>query len=198
MTRLFYLELSTELELFNMDSNFMNNLITMRYLSYLTLSKDLTLGLILAFVCFNSFSYISYNEITHQIILTFQQCYRDLMAFFVVFVSLLLCYIFVLGNMLGPHLHSFSTFARSLASLFALFWGDLDFERINEFEPSSFFVIVLYLIVVVIVMFNLILAIILGNYDKIRTNPKLRNLHEKLGDKFYAMINTLIITLLKK
>jgi hypothetical protein len=188
LSRLFYFEFRTEIELRENLSDIFTDFqkyFPLRYLAYLANTKDLTLGCVCSIMCLKSLTYISFNEMIAQILLTFRKCYMDLIGFFIIFICLIVSYALELNLIFGAYFKAFSTFTRSFAALFCLIWGDLDFQALIEHDWRSFYILLSYLIFMIIIMFNLMLAIILGTYDDIKLDPKCRNLHLKLDQYFY-------------
>lgn len=175
-----------------MGSLFTDKYTSWRNLSDMTASRDFTLGVVSFLACIKSISYITFNQITSQILITFEQCKWDLVGFFVVFVGLLVSYTIELEHMLGGHMGSFSNMTRSLAALFSFIWGEVNFESMLDYDWKSLVVLASYLVVMIIYMFNLMLAIILGTYDRVRVDPKYKRLHLKLGDYLVKLVDRFI------
>lgn len=164
---------------------------SLRYLSNLDADKDLTMGFITSLACIRALAYVTFNQITSQILITFSKCKWDLVGFFVVLFGLLLGYALQLQHMLGGHMREFSNLPRSIASLFSFIWGEIDFEKMMEHDWKSLVVLASYFVVMVIFMFNLMLAIILGTYDRVRVDPMSKGRYLKLGRYFYKLTDNI-------
>lgn len=149
------------------------------------------MGFITSLACIRALAYVTFNQITSQILITFSKCKWDLVGFFVVLFGLLLGYALQLQHMLGGHMREFSNLPRSIASLFSFIWGEIDFEKMMEHDWKSLVVLASYFVVMIIFMFNLMLAIILGTYDRVRVDPMSKGRYLKLDRYFYKLTDNI-------
>ena len=133
--------------------------------------SELLVGLIYASGCFKALTKCSFTEIITHMKITFSRCYMDLIGFFVVCICLVISYTLELHFLLGDTFKEFSTFTKSFAALFKLIWGEINFVEIKEHDTKAFYILMSYVIFMITIMFNLMLAIILGTYDSVKKDP---------------------------
>ncbi len=156
--------------------------LAMYKLSHLSKRSDLLIGSVYSIVCLKALPKSKFTEIITHIMLTFQRSLADLTGFFVVFVFFLISYSFELHYLLGEHFWHFSTLTKCFAALFRLIWGDIDFKETTNVDWKSFYFFLSYLMFMIIIMFNLMLAIILGTYDSVKNDPTCRGAYYRLDE----------------
>ncbi|RNA26746.1 polycystic kidney disease 2-like 1 [Brachionus plicatilis] len=186
LTRLFYIEFRIYFEAGHNLKNYFSE--PYKYYSFYEVSWfyrrfDLLVGIIYAFCCFEITIYSRFNEMISNIVMTFQKSYLDLIGFFIIFFGLILSYAIELQFLYGGNFSGFSTFLKCFSTLFRFMWGEIDIFALLEHDRKSFYFFASYLLVMIIIMFNLMLAIILGTYDMVRKDPTCRDSSMKL-DKF--------------
>ena len=149
--------------------------------------RDLLIGFLYILGCLKILLRTSFTQIITHILLTFRRCLPDLVGFFVVCVCLMICYAFELHFLLGDNFKEFATLTKCFAALFRLIWGDIDLSQMNEHEPKTFYLILSYLVFMIILMFNLMLAIILGTYDAVKSEYRHRGASLKLDAYLFIL-----------
>jgi hypothetical protein len=145
--------------------------VSLHELVYYFKKSELLVGLIYASGCFKALTKCSFTEIITHMKITFSRCYMDLIGFFVVCICLVISYTLELHFLLGDTFKEFSTFTKSFAALFKLIWGEINFLEIKEHDTKAFYILMSYVIFMITIMFNLMLAIILGTYDSVKKDP---------------------------
>ena len=171
------------------------------YISLYNASKivkrcELLTGLINVLVCLMALGKCSFTQVITQIIVTFKRCAADLIGFFCVFICLVISYALELNFMLGAEFVEYSTVIRSFAKLFSFVWGDIDYLKLNAYDRRSYYLFASYLIFMIIIMFNLMLAIILGTYDAVKNDPTCRDAQLKVYEYFTILIERYLKILL--
>lgn len=156
--------------------------LTVFKLAQLTKRCDLIIGLVYALVCIKALPKSKFTEIITHIMLTFKRSLSDLTGFFVVFIFFLISYSFELHYLLGEHFKQFSTLTKCFAALFRFIWGDIDFKETTNVDWKSFYFFLSYLVFMIIIMFNLMLAIILGTYDSVKNDPTCRGAYFRIDE----------------
>jgi len=155
-------------DLFNRDNL---EFVSLHELVYYVKLSELIVGLIYASGCFKALTKCSFTEIITHMKITFSRCYMDLIGFFVVCICLVISYTLELHFLLGDTFKEFSTFTKSFAALFKLIWGEINFVEIKEHDTKAFYILISYVLFMITIMFNLMLAIILGTYDSVKKDP---------------------------
>jgi hypothetical protein len=177
------------------DLNKQSNLALFK-MSYLTKKCDFLLGLVYVIICIKALPKSKFTEIITHIMITFQRSLADLTGFFVVFIFFLVSYSFGLYHLFIEHIEKemedstlkdyiikeFSTLTKCFAALFRLIWGDIDFEKTTRTDWKSFYFFLSFLIFMIIIMFNLMLAIILGTYDSVKNDPTCRGAYFRMDE----------------
>jgi hypothetical protein len=213
--RLFYFETKVFFEILNhlhVDNFRSNRFSSLQDLTIYYKETDLMIGLILFNSCLTGLTKSSLiNKLTKNIVLTFKHCYKDLLGFMVILAFLILSYTFAFYFYMGPKFREFSTLSKCYMILLKLIWGEFEFDKFVARDWKAFVLVMSYLIFIVIIMFNIMLAIILGKYDLVQREPIYRRdaanlkldeyfylLTEKVLAKHLTVKNKLILFVLKK
>ena len=82
----------------------------------------------------------------------------------------------------------YSKVIRSFAKLFCFVWGDVDYLKLYAYDQRSYYLFILYLIFIIIVILNLILAIIWGTYDTLKTDPTCQDAQLKVCENYFNRV----------
>lgn len=189
LTRLFYIEFRIYYEASNNLKNYFDEpyqYYSFYEVSWLYRSFDLLIGIIYALCCLEITMYSHFNEMMSNIVMTFQKSYLDLIGFFIIFFGLILSYALELQFLYGGNFSRFSTFLKCFSTLFRFMWGEIDIFVLIDHDKKSFYFFASYLLIMIVIMFNLMLAIILGTYDMVKKDPSCRDISMKL-DKFFFL-----------
>lgn len=115
------------------------------------------------------FKYTSFNKTMSSLSLTLSRCAMDVAGFAVMFFIVFLAYAQLGYLVFGTQVHDFSTFERSIYTLFRIILGDFDFESLeaaNRVLGPIFFLS--YVFFVFFVLLNMFIAIINDTYGEIK------------------------------
>lgn len=127
----------------------------------------------IAFMVFLSwikiFKYTSFNKTMSSLSMTLSRCAMDVAGFAVMFFIVFLAYAQLGYLVFGTQVNDFSTFERSIYTLFRIILGDFDFEALeaaNRILGPIFFLT--YVFFVFFVLLNMFIAIINDTYGEIK------------------------------
>lgn len=115
------------------------------------------------------FKYTSFNKTMSSLSMTLSRCAMDVAGFAVMFFIVFLAYAQLGYLVFGTQVHDFSTFERSIYTLFRIILGDFDFESLeaaNRLLGPIFFLT--YVFFVFFVLLNMFIAIINDSYGEIK------------------------------
>jgi hypothetical protein len=170
-------------------------MINLDYLKFYFESSEYLIGYTYTIGCIITITKLSLlNKLTKNIIITFKHCFKDLIGFLFVLVSLMYGYALLFYFSYGDRFEEFSSLSRSIAGLFKLIWGEIIFDNLIEYDWKAFYYLISYLIIIVIIMLNIMLAIILGKYDLVQKDPvfKRDSSNFKLNDYLYLLSEKLL------
>lgn len=151
----------------------------------------------LAFMVFISwikvFKYTSFNKTMSSLSMTLSRCAMDVAGFAVMFFIVFLAYAQLGYLVFGTQVQDFSTFERSIYTLFRIILGDFDFESLekaNRLLGPIFFLT--YVFFVFFVLLNMFIAIINDTYGEVKAELADQKSDIELGAYFKKGYNKVL------
>jgi hypothetical protein len=132
----------------------------------------LGLGVYSVVIILRLFKSFDSNPRLAQVTRTLQVCIVDLLHFLVVFTAIFFMYAVAGVIFFGHRMAEFVTVWRSIRSCYIILLGELDWEELvrsgGRVVAMTWFIT--FTTVVVFIMLNMLLAIVFGTYDEVRSN----------------------------